>query len=51
MFEGYVIYVNEYDMTKKLYFHDILENETIEEYLIRSGWKFKSIIDLYKQKI
>ncbi len=50
MFEGYVIYVNENDITEKLYFHDMLEDESIEEYLTRNGCKFNSIVDLYKQK-
>lgn len=51
MLEGIVTYTKETNETIKYHFHDMLDNETIEEYMARNNFKFKKIVDCYTQKI
>lgn len=45
MLEGIVTYMRENGETIKYHFHGMLEDETIEEYMIRNNIKFRKIID------
>lgn len=47
MLEGKVIYTKENNETIIYHFQDMLDNETIEEYMVRNNHKFKKIIDCY----
>lgn len=47
MYKGIVTYTKENDETIQYHFHDMLDNETIEEYMIRNNLKFKKIVDCY----
>lgn len=51
MFEGIVTYVKENDETIQYHFHDMLDNETVEEYMIRNNLRYKRIIECYKKEI
>lgn len=51
MYKGIVTYTKENDETIQYHFHDMLDNETIEEYMIRNSLKFKKIVDCYIPEI
>ena len=51
MYKGIVTYTKENDETIQYHFHDMLDNETIEEYMIRNNLKFKKIVDCYISEI
>lgn len=51
MYKGIVTYTKENDETIQYHFHDMLDNETIEEYMIRNNLKFKKLLIVIYQRL